>query len=44
MEAHILIKGAILGLARDLYLEGLPDAQGDVPVYFVGQLRIGNLK
>ena len=36
--------GAILVLARYLDIEGLAGAQGDVPIYFVGQLRIGNLK
>ena len=30
-EEDILIKGAILELARDLALEGFPDLQGDVP-------------
>ena len=30
-EAYILIKVAILGLARDLTLEGFPGVQGDVP-------------
>ena len=30
-EEDILIKGAILGLARDLTLEGFPGIQGDVP-------------
>ena len=29
--AQILVKGATLGLARDLNLEWLPGAQGDVP-------------
>ena len=30
-EEDILIKGVILGLARDLALEGFPSVQGDVP-------------
>ena len=30
-EENILIKGVILGLARDLALEGFPGVQGDVP-------------
>ena len=30
-EVDILIKGAILGLARDLTLEGFPGVQGDFP-------------
>ena len=30
-EVDILIKGAILGFARDLTLEGFPGVQGDVP-------------
>ena len=42
-EEDILIKGAILGLARDLTLEGFPGVQGDVPSLFLGQLRRGCL-
>ena len=42
-EVYILIKGAILGLARDLTLEGFPGIQGDVPSLFLGQLRRGRL-
>ena len=38
-EVDILIKGAILGLARDLTLEGFPGVQGDVPSLFLEQLR-----
>ena len=30
-EEDTLIKGVILGLARDLALEGFPGVQGDVP-------------
>ena len=30
-EEDIYIKGAILGLARDLALEGIPGVHGDVP-------------
>ena len=30
-EEDILIKGAILGLARGLALEGFPDVHGNVP-------------
>ena len=30
-EEDILIKGAILGLARDLALEGIPGVHGNVP-------------
>ena len=30
-EVYILIKGAILGLARVLTLEGFPGVQGDFP-------------
>ena len=30
-EVNILIKEAILGLARDLTLEGFPGVHGDVP-------------
>ena len=30
-EEDIYIKGAILGLARDLTLEGIPGVHGDVP-------------
>ena len=30
-DVDILIKGANLGLARDLALEGFPGVQGDVP-------------
>ena len=41
---YILIKGAILGVARDLTLEGLAGVQGDVPSLFLGQLRRWNLK
>ena len=42
-EVYILIKGAILGLARDLTLEGFPGVQGDVPRLFLRQLRRGHL-
>ena len=42
-EVYILIKGAILGLARDLTLEGLPGVQGEVPSLFLGQQRRGCL-
>ena len=42
-EVDILIKGAILELARDLTLEGFPGVQGDVPSLFLGQLRRGHL-
>ena len=38
-EVDILIKGATLGLARDLTLEGFPGVQGDVPSLFLGQRR-----
>ena len=34
-EVNILIKGAILGLARDLTLEGFPGVQGDEPSLFL---------
>ena len=30
-EDDILIEGAILGLARNMDLEGFPGVQGDVP-------------
>ena len=30
-EEDIYVKGAILGLARDLNLEGIPGVHGDVP-------------
>ena len=30
-EEDVFIKGAILGLARDLALEGIPGVHGDVP-------------
>ena len=40
---YILIKGAILGLARDLTLEGFPGVQGDVPSLFLGKQRRGYL-
>ena len=30
-EVDILIKGAILGLAKNLALEGIPGVHGDVP-------------
>ena len=42
-EVYILIKGAILGLARDWTLEGLPGVQGDVPSLFLELLRRGRL-
>ena len=42
-QVYILIKGAILGLARDLTLEGFPGVQGDVPSLFLEQLRRGCL-
>ena len=42
-EVNILIKGAILGFARDLSLEGFPGIQGDVPRLFLEQLRRGHL-
>ena len=38
-EVYILIKGAILGLARDLTLEGFPGVQGDVPSLFLEHQR-----
>ena len=42
-EVNILIKGAILGLARDWTLEGFPGVQGDVPSLFLEELRRGCL-
>ena len=42
-EEDVLIKEAILGLARVLALEGFPGVQGDVPNLFLGQLRRGYL-
>ena len=42
-EVNILIKGAILGLARNLTLEGFPGVQGDVPSLFLEQQRKGCL-
>ena len=42
-EVDILIKGAILGLARDLTLEGFPGVQGDVPSLFLEEQRQGCL-
>ena len=42
-EVYILIKRAILGLARDLTLEGIPGVQGDGPNLFLEQLRRGCL-
>ena len=38
-EVNTLTKRAILGLARDLTLEGFPGVQGDVPSLFLGLLR-----
>ena len=40
-KEDILIKGAILGLARDLSIEELPGVQGDVPSLFLEQQRKG---
>ena len=42
-EEDTLNKGAILGLARDLTLEGFPGVQRDVPSLFLEQLRRGHL-
>ena len=42
-EVDILIKGTILGLARDLIIEGFPCVQGDVPSLFLGRQRRGYL-
>ena len=42
-EKDILIKGAILGLARDLTVEGFPGVQGNVPSLFLKQQRKGCL-
>ena len=42
-DVDILIKGTILGLARDLTLEGFPGVQGDVLSFFLEQLRRGRL-
>ena len=42
-EVNILIKGAILGLARDWTLEGFPGVQGDVPSLFLEQRGKGCL-
>ena len=42
-EVDILIKAAILGLARDFTLEGFPGFQGDVPSLFLVQQRRGCL-
>ena len=48
-EVYISTKGAILGFARDLILEGGPrrfligEAQGEVPRFFPGQQRRGCL-
>ena len=42
-EVDILIKGAILGLARDLTLEGFPGIQGDVPSLSLEQQKKGHL-
>ena len=42
-KVDIIIKGAMLGLARDLTLEGFPGVQGDVPSLFLGQQRRGCL-
>ena len=42
-EVDSLIKLAILGLARDLTLEGFLGVQGDVPSLFLEQLKRGCL-
>ena len=42
-EVYILIKGAILGLARDWTIEEFPGVQGNVPSLFLEQLKRGHL-
>ena len=42
-EVNISTKGAILGFAKYLILEGFPGVQGDVPNLFLEQQRKGCL-